>query len=84
MGTLFRSLGYNSAVRSHIVETLIILNLLVTGYLTMEVYQLKKTLREHADRKKAALESKLMKASTLLKTDKTEEAKEIVDQILNS
>ena len=66
------------------MDIVIILNLLLTSYLIMEVCNLKKVLREEAARKKAALESSLMEASTLLKTGKTDEAKEVVDRILKS
>ena len=59
-------------------------NLVLTSYLITEVYRLKKVLQEDKDRKKAALENNLLKASTLLKQGKTDEANDVVERILKS
>ncbi len=66
------------------MDILIILNLVLTSYLAMEVYHLKKATQEHNDKKKLALESKLMEASTLLKNGKIDEANKVVERILKS
>jgi len=66
------------------VDMLIMFNLVLTSYLIIEVYRLRKVIQERDDRKKATLESNLMKASTLLKTGKADEANEVVDRMLKS
>jgi hypothetical protein len=66
------------------MDILSIISLVLISYLSVEVSQLKKMIRDQADSKKADLESALTEASTLLNKGKVAEATQVVDRILKS
>jgi len=66
------------------MDILSIISLVLISYLSVEVSQLKKMIRDQADGKKADLENALTEASTLLKNGKIDEATKVVDRILKS
>jgi len=66
------------------MDILSIISLVLISYLSVEVSQLKKMIRDQADSKKADLESALTEASTLLNKGKVDEATQVVNRILKS